>query len=42
MVATYKGGKENSIMSLVGQVMKESSGSANPQMVHKLLKELLA
>ena len=42
VVATYKGGKENSIMSLVGQVMKESSGSANPQMVHKLLKELLA
>jgi aspartyl-tRNA(Asn)/glutamyl-tRNA(Gln) amidotransferase subunit B len=42
VVATYKGGKENAIMSLVGQVMKESSGSANPGLVQKLLKELLA
>ncbi|MFA6515066.1 MAG: Asp-tRNA(Asn)/Glu-tRNA(Gln) amidotransferase subunit GatB [Candidatus Paceibacterota bacterium] len=42
VVATYKGGKENAIMSLVGQVMKESKGSANPQLVQKLLKELLA
>lgn len=42
VVATYKAGKENAIMSLVGQVMKESKGSANPQLVQKLLKELLA
>jgi aspartyl-tRNA(Asn)/glutamyl-tRNA(Gln) amidotransferase subunit B len=42
IVATYKAGKENAIMSLVGQIMKESKGSANPQMVQKLLKELLA
>jgi len=42
VVATYKGGKENAIMSLVGQIMKESRGSANPQLVQKLLKELLA
>ncbi len=42
VVATYKGGKENAIMSLVGGVMKESKGSANPQLVQKLLKELLA
>lgn len=42
VVKTYKGGKENAIMSLVGQVMKESNGSANPQLVLKLLKELLA
>jgi len=42
VVATYKGGKENAIMSLVGQVMKESKGSANPGLVQKLLKELLA
>ncbi len=41
VVATYKGGKENAIMSLVGGVMKESKGSANPQIVLKLLKELL-
>lgn len=42
VVEIYKAGKENAIMSLVGQVMKESKGSANPQMVQKLLKELLA
>ncbi len=42
VVATYKGGKENAIMSLVGQVMKESHGSANPGLVQKILKELLA
>lgn len=41
VVATYKGGKENAIMSLVGKVIKESNGSANPQVVIKLLKELL-
>ncbi|MFZ3015731.1 MAG: Asp-tRNA(Asn)/Glu-tRNA(Gln) amidotransferase subunit GatB [Minisyncoccia bacterium] len=41
VVATYKSGKENAIMSLVGKVIKESKGSANPQMVIKLLKELL-
>ncbi len=41
VVATYKSGKENAIMSLVGQVMKESKGSANPSLVQKILKELL-
>ncbi len=41
VVATYKAGKENAIMSLVGKVIKESQGSANPQMVIKLLKELI-
>jgi len=42
VVATYKGGKENAIMSLVGKAIKESKGSANPQMIIKLFKELLA
>lgn len=42
VVATYKGGKENAIMSLVGKIIKESNGSANPQIVIKLLKEMLA
>jgi aspartyl-tRNA(Asn)/glutamyl-tRNA(Gln) amidotransferase subunit B len=42
VVATYKGGKENALMSLVGAVMKESKGSANPALVQKLLKELLS
>ena len=41
VVETYKGGKENAIMSLVGQVIKQSKGSANPQIVIKLLKELI-
>jgi aspartyl-tRNA(Asn)/glutamyl-tRNA(Gln) amidotransferase subunit B len=41
VVATYKSGKENAIMSLVGKVIKESKGSANPQMVITMLKELL-
>jgi aspartyl-tRNA(Asn)/glutamyl-tRNA(Gln) amidotransferase subunit B len=42
VVASYKGGKENAIMSLVGKIIKESNGSANPQIVIKLLKEMLA
>jgi aspartyl-tRNA(Asn)/glutamyl-tRNA(Gln) amidotransferase subunit B len=41
IVAIYKGGKENVIMSLVGKVIKKSKGSANPQIVIKLLKDLL-
>lgn len=41
IVAVYKLGKENVIMSLVGKIIKESNGSANPQIVIKLLKEML-
>jgi aspartyl-tRNA(Asn)/glutamyl-tRNA(Gln) amidotransferase subunit B len=41
VVATYKGGKENALMSLVGQIMKETKGSANPILIQKILKELL-
>lgn len=41
VVAVYKAGKENAIMSLVGKIIKESNGSANPQIVIKLLKEML-
>jgi len=41
VVAAYKNGKENAIMSLVGKIIKESNGSANPQIVIKLLKEYL-
>lgn len=41
VVETYKGGKENALMSLVGQIMKETKGSANPALVQKLLKELI-
>jgi aspartyl-tRNA(Asn)/glutamyl-tRNA(Gln) amidotransferase subunit B len=41
VVAIYKAGKENAIMSLVGKAIKESKGSANPQMVIEMLKNLL-
>jgi len=41
VVADYKGGKENAIMSLVGQIMKETKGSANPQVAKQVLTELL-
>ncbi len=41
VVADYKGGKEQAIMSLVGQIMKETKGSANPAASKQLLIELL-
>ncbi|GAA0318218.1 Asp-tRNA(Asn)/Glu-tRNA(Gln) amidotransferase subunit GatB [Psychrobacter aestuarii] len=41
MVEEYRGGKEKAFNGLVGQVMKASRGSANPQQVNQLLKELL-
>lgn len=41
VVASYKSGKENAIMSLVGKIMKESGGSANPQMAKEVLIDLL-
>jgi aspartyl-tRNA(Asn)/glutamyl-tRNA(Gln) amidotransferase subunit B len=41
VVATYKGGKENALMSLVGQIMSTTKGSANPKMVIEILKKLL-
>ncbi len=37
-VEDYKAGKENAIKFLMGQVMKESQGKANPQMVMEILK----
>ncbi len=41
VVADFKGGKEAAIMGLVGKVMKESNGSANPQLAKQLLLESL-
>jgi aspartyl-tRNA(Asn)/glutamyl-tRNA(Gln) amidotransferase subunit B len=41
VVADYKGGKEQALMSLVGQIMKETKGSANPVVVKKVLIDLL-
>jgi aspartyl-tRNA(Asn)/glutamyl-tRNA(Gln) amidotransferase subunit B len=40
-VADYRSGKENAIMFLVGQVMKKSSGKANPKIAGELLRRRL-
>ena len=41
IVDDYKNGKTNAFMFLVGQVMKQTKGKANPQMVNELLSEKL-
>ena len=41
-VDDYKSGKENAIKYLMGQVMKETKGKANPQMVMEILKKKLS
>ena len=41
VVADYKGGKVQAVMSLVGQIMKETKGSANPAVTKQLLVDLL-
>jgi aspartyl-tRNA(Asn)/glutamyl-tRNA(Gln) amidotransferase subunit B len=41
VVADYKGGKESALMSLIGQIMKETKGSANPQVAKQVLIDLL-
>ncbi|HAI74285.1 MAG TPA: Asp-tRNA(Asn)/Glu-tRNA(Gln) amidotransferase subunit GatB [Candidatus Moranbacteria bacterium] len=38
-VADYKSGKENALKFLVGQVMKESKGKANPNIASELLRK---
>ena len=40
-VKDYKGGKEGALMSLVGQIMKETKGSANPAVARQILIDLL-
>lgn len=40
-VADYKSGKEKAFGFLIGQVMKATGGKANPQLVNKILKDLL-
>ena len=42
MVNDYKKGKDKLFGFFVGQVMKESKGKANPQLVNQVLKELLS
>lgn len=41
IVSDYKAGKEAAIQGLVGQVMKETKGSANPGLTLQLLKEMV-
>jgi len=36
-----RGGKDRSIMFLVGQVMKETRGRANPEVVQQMLRDKL-
>ena len=38
VIDDYKKGKKNALAFLVGQVMKETKGKANPKMVNELLK----
>jgi aspartyl-tRNA(Asn)/glutamyl-tRNA(Gln) amidotransferase subunit B len=40
-VETYRGGKEGVLGYLVGQVMKETEGKADPKVVNRLLREKL-
>lgn len=40
-IIDFKNGKDRALGFLVGQVMKETKGKANPQVVNKLLKEEL-
>ncbi|MGZ4334930.1 MAG: Asp-tRNA(Asn)/Glu-tRNA(Gln) amidotransferase subunit GatB, partial [Gaiellaceae bacterium] len=40
-VETYRGGKEGVLGFLVGQVMKETGGKADPKVVNRLLRERL-
>ena len=41
VVSDYRGGKEQALMSLVGQIMKETKGSANPTITKQILKNML-
>ncbi|MDD5145027.1 MAG: Asp-tRNA(Asn)/Glu-tRNA(Gln) amidotransferase subunit GatB [Candidatus Pacebacteria bacterium] len=41
VVEDYKKGKANALQFLVGQVMAETKGKANPQIVNKILKDTL-
>ena len=41
-VADYKSGNKKALGALVGQVMKQSKGKANPQMVNQLLADKLS
>lgn len=40
-IIDYKNGKDRAIGFLVGQIMKASKGKANPQMVNKMLIDMI-
>jgi len=40
-VEDFKSGKENAFQFLIGQIMAATKGKANPQLVNKILKQLL-
>lgn len=40
-VSDYKNGKDNAFKYLMGQIMKESKGQANPKLVNELLIDIL-
>jgi len=42
VVADYKSGKEAALQFLVGQGMKVTKGSANPEMLKSIIKEILS
>ena len=41
-VADFRAGKQNALGFLVGQIMRETKGKANPQLVNRMLKERLS
>jgi len=41
VVADFKKGKENALQFLIGQVMKETKGKAEPKLVMEILKKIL-
>lgn len=42
VVQDFKAGKENALKFLIGQVMRETKGKANPQIINQILKEKLS
>jgi aspartyl-tRNA(Asn)/glutamyl-tRNA(Gln) amidotransferase subunit B len=42
VVADYRGGKEASLQFFIGQAIKATKGSANPQVIKKVLLSLLS
>jgi len=40
-VADFNAGKEKAVGFLVGQIMRQTKGRANPELVNRLLKDKL-